>query len=69
MVYDIRSNDIQEISINVADGSDIYWTAGIIQYDEIVWILPIKMTQGIFILDLKNGRLSEMWNWRMCCIM
>lgn len=59
MVYDMQSNMIQEIPINVSDNSNAYWTAGIFQKEEKVWIFPTKMEQGIFILDMKRMQLER----------
>lgn len=59
MVYDTQDNDIQGIPINTVDGSDTYGTAGIIQCDEVAWIFPIKMSQGIFVLDLNEMRIKR----------
>ncbi len=57
MVYDTQGNDIQEIPISTADGSDTYWTAGVIQCNEITCIFPIRMEQGIFVLDLREMQI------------
>lgn len=59
MAYDMQSNMIQEIPINVSDNSNTYWTAGIFQKEEKVWIFPTKMEQGIFILDMKRMQLER----------
>lgn len=52
MVCNTRSDGIQEISVAMVDGSDTYCTAGIIQWGEKVWIFPVKVSQGIFVLNL-----------------
>lgn len=54
MVYDVERELIQGIPIIPVDGTDSYMTAGIVQSNEKVWIIPSKISQGIFILDLEN---------------
>lgn len=59
LVYDTDKNDIQGIPIISVDGSNVYMTAGIACYDEQVYIFPTKMSQGVFVLDLKTLKIER----------
>lgn len=63
LVYDIERSQMGRISFCLAETSEEYITAGVIQRDTKVWVFPYKMKQGIFVLDLETlglRRCSEL---------
>lgn len=59
MVYNPETNDIQGIPIIPMDNSKEYMTAAIIPWNEQAYILPAKIVQGIFVLDLKTLNIKR----------
>ncbi|MCX4342801.1 MAG: hypothetical protein OSJ53_02785 [Kineothrix sp.] len=59
LVYDIDKNNMWGIPINSVDGSNVYMTAGVVCYDEQVYIFPTRLSQGIFMLDLKTLKIER----------
>lgn len=59
LIYDTDKNDMLGIPINSVDGSNVYTTAGIAHNGEQVYIFPTKLSQGVFVLDLKTLKIER----------
>lgn len=65
LCYDVEQDNMQGIPLLGAGIPESYGMTGIVQYCDCVWLFPVKLSQGIFRLDLdtlKFGKTTEFDN-------
>lgn len=59
LVYDIKKNFMKEVALPADYDAEPYFTAGVIEWDGKILLIPFKLSQGIYVLDPMTEKVER----------